>query len=153
MSAVRKFSVAQSSVVQRSRNRDHVSGDGVWLNAQTHDGATVVVAAGELDASNLHHLTDYARSCLSAGHALVLDLSRLDFLGAQGIRSLLQIADDCGRSGIDWALVPGHAVNRLLRIFDNEAELPTAPSITEALERISAPGCARSLLQLVTKSG
>jgi anti-anti-sigma factor len=150
MSAVHK---ANFSVMRRSRNRDHFSGDGVWLNAHTLDSATVVAAAGELDASNIHRLTDYARSCLTDGHALVLDFSRLDFFGAQGIWSLLEIADDCGRSGIDWALVPGHAVHRLLRIFENDAQLPLASSITEALERFSAPGCARSLLQLVPKSG
>jgi anti-anti-sigma factor len=150
MSAVHS---ANFSVRRRSRDRDHFSGDGVWLNAQTLDGTTVVAAAGELDASNIHHLTDYARSCLTDGHALVLDFTQLDFLGAEGIRSLREIADDCDRSGIDWTLVPGHAVNRLLRIFDKEAQLPTASSITEALEHFSAPGCAHSLLQLVTKSG
>ena len=150
MSAVHN---ANFTVLRRARNRDHFSGDRVWLNAQTLDGATVVAAAGELDASNIHRLTDYARSFLTDSHALVLDLSQLDFLGAQGIRSLIEIADDCARSGIDWALVPGHAVDRLLRIFDNDAQLPTVCSITEALERFSAPGCAHSLLQLVTKSG
>lgn len=139
--------------MRRSPNRDQFSDDGVWLNAQTLDGATVVTAEGELDASNIHRLTDYARSCLTEGHALVLDFSQLDFLGAQGIWSLLEIADDCVRSGIDWALVPGHAVDRLLRIFDNDAQLPTVSSIAEALERFSAPGCAQGLLQLVTKSG
>lgn len=144
---------ANFSVMRRSPKRDHFRGDGVSLNARTLDGATVIAAAGELDASNIHHLTDYARSCLTQAHAFVLDFSQLDFIGAQSIRSLRQIADDCGKTGIDWALVPGHAVNRLLRIFDREAQLPTASSITEALERFSAPGHGRTLLQVLTQSG
>jgi anti-anti-sigma factor len=144
---------ANFSVMRRSPKRDHFRGDGVTLNAQTLDGATVVAAAGELDASNIHHLTDHARSCLTDCHAFVLDLSQLDFLAAQGIRTILEIADECGRSGIDWALVPGHAVNRLLRIFDKESQLPIASSITEALERFSAPVRGQRLFQLVTKSG
>lgn len=144
---------ANFSVLRRSPKRDHFRGDGVTLNTQTLDGATVVAAAGELDASNIHHLTDYTRSCLTDCHALVLDFSQLDFIAAQGIRTLLEIARDCGQSGIDWTLVPGHAVDRLLRIFDKELQLPTAPSITEALERLSAPARGHRLFQLVTKSG
>ena len=129
------------------------SAQGVCLTGHTHAGATIVGATGELDASNIHHLTDFARSCRIGGRALILDFSQLDFLGAQGIRSLFEIADECDQSGTEWAMVPGHAVSRLLRICDTEARVPTVSSIDDALERFSASSRARRLLQLVTKSG
>lgn len=143
---------ARLSAMTRASTLGQFSGDGVCLSAQTLDGATVIAATGELDASNIHNLTDYTRSWLGGGRWLILDLSRLDFLGAQGIRSLFEIADECQRSGIEWALVPSHPVSRLLRICDKHARLPAASSIDQALERFSAPARARGLLQLVTKS-
>ena len=56
------------------------------------------------------HLTNYVRRYLSGDRPLVLDLSQLDFLAAQGIKCLFEIADECDRNGIEWALVPGHPV-------------------------------------------
>lgn len=145
--------IEKSSDMRRSGHLDQLSGEGVCLNAQSLGDATVVAATGELDASNIDRLTDYVRSCLAGGRALILDLRQLGFLGAQGIRALFEISDECGVSGTDWALVPGHPVTRLLRICDTEARLPTVASIDEALERFSAPSRALRLLQLVTKSG
>jgi anti-anti-sigma factor len=136
----------------RSGNRDQDEGAGVRFSAQTLNGTTVVVASGELDASNIHYLTDYMRSRLKAARSLVLDLSQLTFLGAQGIRNLFELEDLCQRRGIEWALVPSRPVSRLLRICDEHARLPSASSIDQALERFSTPPIKRALLQLVTKS-
>jgi anti-anti-sigma factor len=127
-------------------------GNGVCLRSHALNGATVVSVTGELDASNIHHLTDYARPCLTRGTSLILDLSQLDFLGAQGIQSLFAIADECERSGVEWALVPSHPVSRLLRICDKRARLPSVGSIDQAVERVSALTRMRGLLHLVPKS-
>ncbi len=140
------------SALRAAGKPDHFSGDGVCLHARSHSGAIVMAATGELDASNFHHLTDYAHSWLSAGRPLVVDLSKLDFLGAQGIRCLFEIAEECERNGIDWALVPGQAVTRLLRICDKEERLPAVSSVGEAVQGFSAPPTVRGLLQLVPKS-
>jgi anti-anti-sigma factor len=142
---------AKYSEMPRSGNVDTFSSDGVCLSSQTLNGATVVAATGELDASNIHHLTEYTQSCLTGDRSLVLDLSRLNFLGAQGIRNLFEIADQCERGGIEWALVPSHPVSRLLRIGDKRARLPSVSSIDQALERFSASASTRGLLQLVPK--
>ena len=140
---------------------DHFKGDGVCLTTRLQGGATVVAATGELDASNIHHLSDYARRYLGDGRPVVLDLSELDFLGAQGIRTLLDIDDECVRHKLDWALVSGRPVSRLLRVCDRDGQLPMASSIEAALQAFSAPWPRtrsakrreRGLLQLVTKSG
>jgi anti-anti-sigma factor len=146
------MSAVHNAKSSESRRSSQCWDDRASLRAHTLDGVTVVSVTGELDASNIDHLTDYTRPRLRGGCSLVLDLSGLDFLGAQGIRSLFAIADECGRSGIKWVLVPSHPVSRLLRICDKQARLPSATSIDQALERVSAPAPVRGLLQLVTKS-
>jgi len=132
---------------------DHFFGRGVHLHTQIHSGAAVIGATGELDAANIEHLTNYARRCLGARRALVLDLSQLDFLAAQGIICLFDIGDEFERNGIEWALVPGRAVLRLLRICDRDARLPAVSSVDEAVQRFSAANQSGRLLQLVAKSG
>jgi anti-anti-sigma factor len=122
------------------------------MRTHTLGATTVVSIAGELDASNIDQLTVWTRPFLASSRSLILDLSELDFLGAQGIRSLFAIADECKRGRITWALVPSHPVSRLLRVCDKQERLPSATSIDEALERVSAPARTRELLQLVTKS-
>jgi len=137
----------------RSGRLDRYTADGVTLTANQLPGAIVVAARGELDAFNIHHLTEYVSSFVTRGRPLVLDLSQLDFLAAQGIQALFELDGKCGRTGIDWAVLTGHAVARLLRVCDQDARLPAVTSIDEALERFSRPARARQLLQLVPKSG
>jgi anti-anti-sigma factor len=145
------MTIVQNANTSGGLNPVSVCGDGVYLSSQTRGGATVVAVTGEIDASNIHHLTDYAQHHLGAGRPVVIDLTGLDFLGAQGIPALLDINGRCGDAGVEWSLVPSHAVSRLLRICDVDG-LPVVSSVDEALEHFSSPGRARRLLKLVTKT-
>jgi anti-anti-sigma factor len=127
--------------------------DGVCLSTHTESAATVVAATGEIDASNIDRLTDYIRSALSGDRPLVIDLSELSFFGAQGIPALFSLGEECGKAGVEWAVVASHPVRRLLRIGDKDNRLPAVGSVPEALKRLATPTPARRLLQLVTKSG
>ncbi|MDT5132686.1 MAG: hypothetical protein QOE41_1997, partial [Mycobacterium sp.] len=97
--------------------------DGVHLSSHALGGATVIAATGEMDACNIHHLSDYVHHYLTGDRPVVVDLTELDFLGAQGISALLAINERCGEAGVDWALVPGRAVRRLLRICVTDGQL------------------------------
>jgi len=123
------------------------------VHAQPRGGAVVISVTGELDASNVDNLAGCAKACYTSGHSFVLDFSELKFFGAQGIRSLFEIADECDGNGSQWAFIPSREVTRLLRICDKDDRLPTAESFDAALEKLSARSRARRLLQLVTKSG
>ena len=138
-----------------SGNLDHssVCGDGVFLSSHAQSGATVITATGEIDASNIASFTNYTRHYLSGDRAIVIDLTGLDFLGAQGIPALLDIDARCGDGGVEWAVVPGRPVSRLLRICDQDGRLPAVASVDEALERFSSPSRTVRLLKLVTKTG
>jgi anti-anti-sigma factor len=126
--------------------------DGVLLSSRTAAAATVIAAGGEIDASNVHNLTEFATRHLDAGTPIIVDLSQVDFLGAQGIPALLEIGGRCGEAGVEWAVVPSHPVSRLLRICDKDGHLPTVSSVDEALQRICGPDRARRLLKLVTET-
>ena len=130
-----------------------IHGDGIRLSARTEHAATVVAAAGEVDASNIDRLTDYVRAAVADGRGLILDLSDLTFFSAQGIPALFAVNEQCSKAGIDWAVVASHAVRRLLRIGDRDQRLPMVGSRADAMKRLATPAPAERLLQLVAKTG
>jgi len=138
-----------------SGNLDHVSAscDGALLSSRAQGAATVIAATGEIDASNIASLADYTQRCLGGDRPVVLDLTRLDFLGAQGIPALFDIDARCGDAGVQWAVVPSHPVSRLLRICDKDRRLPTAGSVDEALQRFCGASQTQRLLKLVPETG
>lgn len=100
---------------------------------------------GEVDAANADRLTDQVRRCAARGEWLVLDFSAVTFMGTAGFAALQKI-QACAGNRVQWALVPGAAVSRLLRICDPESALPTTESITDALTRVQES----QLAQLIT---
>jgi anti-anti-sigma factor len=109
--------------------------------------ATVVTAHGDLDAANSQHFADF--SLQQAADALIVDLSGVQFFGTAGFSALHTLNVRCAGAGIDWILVPGAAVSRLLRICDPDATLPRAETVDTALDALH--GDPRRLLQLVAQ--
>src|SRR5262249_34941979 len=101
-------------------NSRHIHTDRIRLSTYTNRTALIVAAAGDVDSSNIDRLAEFVRTALGEGRAIVLDLTELTFLGAQGIPALFAINEQCSKAGVDWALVPSHAVRRLLRIGDRD---------------------------------
>ena len=93
----------------------------------------VISAEGDIDASNADALTEYTLGRVTGCRGLVLDLSDLDFFGAEGFSALHRIAVNCARVGTGWAIVPGSATSRVLRICDPQASLPLAGTVAAAL--------------------
>jgi anti-anti-sigma factor len=101
------------------------------FTAESHSSRVVVSAHGELDASNASQLADYVESC--AAHstsviAVILDLSNLKFFGTAGFSALHLINVRCAGANLRWAVLPGKAVSRLLRICDPDHTLPLVAS-------------------------
>ena len=94
---------------------------------------TIICAHGEIDQANAHTLTEYSLAYLARRCAPILDLSGLEFFGAAGFSALHRISVSCANAGIDWTLVPGAAVSRLLRICDPDGLLPSVDSVSAAL--------------------
>jgi anti-anti-sigma factor len=94
---------------------------------------TVISAHGAIDASNAGTLTEYTLRHVPGCRGLILDLSGLDFFGTEGFSALHTVSACCAHAGTSWAVVPGGAVSRLLRICGPNAWLPAADTIEAAL--------------------
>jgi anti-anti-sigma factor len=95
----------------------------------------VISAHGEIDASNADALAEYTLGHVKDLRGLILDLRSLDFFGAKGFSALQKVSAGCARASIDWALVPGAPVSRLLRICDPQSTLPMANALDAALAK------------------
>ncbi|MBO0677723.1 STAS domain-containing protein [Mycolicibacterium sp. S2-37] len=110
---------------------------------------TVIAVRGDLDATNAHEFVDYALQ--HPGHALVLDLTGVEFFGTAAFSAIHTLNVRCAGSGVEWVLVPSWAVARLLRVCDPDATLPVAADVDEAVARLHRNGSP--LLELVAELG
>jgi anti-anti-sigma factor len=92
----------------------------------------IISAHGHIDASNADTLTEYTTGHLMHYRGLILDLRSLHFFGTEGFSALHRVSVCCARAGIGWAIVPGEAVSRVLRIGDPEVLLPAASTVEAA---------------------
>ncbi len=98
------------------------------FTARTDSSATVITASGEVDAANANHFTDFVERHIRPDKRVIVDLVGLEFIATAGFSALHRINVTCSGAGAYWDLVPGPAVDRLLRICDPDGTLPTAPS-------------------------
>lgn len=108
------------------------------FRARELSGTTLLVAVvGEVDAANSAELRGYIEDHVTGYQQLVLDLSRLRFFGTDGFSALHTVNVRCSRRGIDWVMVPGPEVSRVLRVCDPEGALPTATNIVSAVAALA----------------
>lgn len=127
---------------------------GARVRAQCRHLATVVTITGAIDAMNVDHLSEYCQRFILPDKPIVLDLSGVECLAAQGIRFLYRIYDKCRAAGLEWALITSQAVTRVLRITEDETSFPTVGSVHQALGHFADATSARRrmLLPLLTKT-
>jgi anti-anti-sigma factor len=108
------------------------------FRARELSATTLLIAAdGEVDASNSGDMLGYVEDSVAGYQQLVLDLSKLHFFGTDGFSALHTINVRCSRRGIEWVLVPGPEVARVLRVCDPEALLTTAGNIVSAVAALA----------------
>ncbi len=122
------------AVSRPGRNRTE---RGLFRARELSETTVLVAAVGEIDAANSGELRTYIEDHLGGYQQLVLDLSRLDFFGTDGFSALHTINVRCSRRGIDWIMVPGPEVSRMLRVCDPEGALATATNIVSAVATLA----------------
>ncbi|MFZ1177016.1 MAG: STAS domain-containing protein, partial [Mycobacterium sp.] len=90
---------------------------------------------GEIDASNADLITQAIRRFSQLKAPLILDLSRLDFLGSAGLETLLTLNDEHQQAQILCSVVSGAALRRLTQVVPDHG-LPIVDSVPEALQHI-----------------
>jgi anti-anti-sigma factor len=103
----------------------------------------IVTVGGEIDASNSRDLGHYVERELRPTTQLLMDLRAVEFFGAQAFSTLHFIAVCCSRRDVDWLLVGGRDVRRLLGILDPDHVLPLADDFCSACEHIERLDCRR----------
>jgi anti-anti-sigma factor len=108
----------------------------------------VATADGELDAANALSLGKHVEGELESASRLIVDLRGLEFFGIQGFSILHRINVMCSRHSVNWVLLAGTEVDRVLRVCDPDGGLPVANSMEAAVATVTRP--PRSHLRLVT---
>ncbi|MBU3705336.1 MAG: STAS domain-containing protein [Mycobacterium sp.] len=96
-----------------------------------------LAVSGEIDAATAPEVLTGIESRLRGYHQLVLDLSHVDFFSTAGYSALHRLQVYCSRAAIDWVLIAGREVRRLLRICDPDGLLPTADNIVSAVATLA----------------
>ncbi|KUI35713.1 anti-anti-sigma factor [Mycobacterium sp. GA-2829] len=97
---------------------------------------STVRAVGEVDATNGRDLGRYVERHITSSTQLIVDLTGVTFFGSQGFSALHYMSVGCTRIDVDWVIVPGREVRRLLRICDPQGELPLADTVDAARTRL-----------------
>ena len=126
-------------------------GVGVGVGCGTYVFSMVhVTADGEIDAANALELSKFVESELEATSRLIVDLRGLDFFGIQGFSILHRINVMCSRHAVNWVVLPGEEVNRVLHICDPDGGLPVADTLDDAIAAAVRP--PRNHLRLVSEA-
>ncbi len=99
--------------------------------------AVLVAATGAIDALSASDICVMIERRAAGYRQLVLDLSDVDFFGTAGYSLLHRLHSRCSRAGVDWVLVAGPEVQRLLRVCDPDGMLPTAANIVSAVAALA----------------
>lgn len=86
----------------------------------------LVTIHGDIDATTSCALADYVERRIAGSRRLVVDLQMVEFFAASGFAALFHINVVCARAGVEWSLLAGAHVRRLLAICDPARELPVA---------------------------
>lgn len=108
---------------------------GANLHVQARGLATVLRIDGEIDAANANLVAQAIRRFVRLRTPLILDVSRVDYLGSAGLRALLLVDDECRFAQMQCSVVGGVALFRLTRLLPRHG-LSLADSVPQALQRI-----------------
>ena len=106
-----------------------------FTSALIGSAMVLVSAEGEIDACNARDLAEYIEGVLDAKRRLIVDLRGLSFFGTPGFSALHYVNVTCSRRDMNWVVVPGREVSRMLRICDPERGLPVASTLEKAIWR------------------
>lgn len=127
--------------------------DGAQMRAVCRQLATVVTVTGDINDTNVDHISAYARRFILTEKPFVLDLTGINSLMPECISLLYAIDENCVDAGVEWSVVASQPVNRTLRLFGEGETFPTEGSVADALHHFAdSIGERRRLLPILTKT-
>jgi anti-anti-sigma factor len=95
--------------------------------------ATVVTVDGDIDATNVQQVTQYATRYVLAEKPFVLDLSAVNSISPQGISLIFALDDKCDDAGLEWELVANPTILDTIGHDVDPTTLPVSGSVARAL--------------------
>jgi anti-anti-sigma factor len=95
--------------------------------------ATVVTVDGDIDATNVQQVTQYATRYVLAEKPFVLDLSAVNSISPQGISLIFALDDKCDAAGLEWELVANPTILDTIGHDVDPTTLPVSGSVARAL--------------------
>jgi anti-anti-sigma factor len=93
-------------------------------------GLHTLVLSGELDIAPAADLEAMVlKLCADGARGIVIDLSRLTFMGSTGLRLVLSAREICGQSGCEFFVVPGPP--SVQRLFELTGLVDSVPFTTD----------------------
>jgi anti-anti-sigma regulatory factor len=127
--------------------------DGAQMRAVCRQLATVVTVTGDINDTNVDHISAYARRFVLTEKPFVLDLTGVNSFSPECISLLYAIDENCVHAGVEWSVVASQPVNRTLRLFGEGETFPTVGSVADALHHFAdSIGERRRLLPILTKT-
>jgi anti-sigma B factor antagonist len=109
------------------------------VSTRVLSGAVVVTAAGDVDAVTVPRLLGELAAVLGSrpGQRLMLDMTRVTFLGSHGLAMVVDVAGRARGHGMDFGVVVGdrHTVIRALEVTGVADSVPLYHSLAEGLGR------------------
>lgn len=102
----------------------------IFSASQLPPSKVLVTVHGEIDATTSSALADYVERRIAGSHRLVLDLQNVEFFAASGFAALSNINVICAHAGVEWTLLAGSRIWRLLSICDPDRELPVVQNLS-----------------------
>ena len=116
----------------------HLPGGKDLVRSRELSRSTVLVTvSGEVDASTAAKLCARIEREVAGYRQLVLDTSEVEFFGTAGYSLLHRLHSRCAGAAVDWVLVAGPEVQRLLRVCDPDGMLPTSANIVSAVATLA----------------
>ena len=104
-----------------------------WACRRLKSSVIVISADGDIDAANAATLSEYPLRYVARCRGLILDLRGVEHFGNEGFSAPRGVFVCCLGAGTGWAVVPGTAVSRVLRIYDPQGSLPATRTVEAAV--------------------
>lgn len=113
------------------------------ISAESREQITIVSIIGEIDGSNADFIATVLNGFVVWSGKVIIDLSRLEFIGTQGLRVLIGLEEECRRKDVTMAVVPCGLLRRLLQVVDIGRHLPVSSSVDDAVGAVRRSSSSR----------
>lgn len=115
----------------------------VYTSTEQRDGVTVLAVGGEIDVASAPMLEEAVAGVVAEDpHALVIDLSEVQFLALVGLRILTTAREKIGEAARFAVAAQGPITSRIIRLVKLDSFLSLHESLEDALLAVkqSKPG-------------